>query len=115
MSDFGLRLREERERIGLNQSEFAERCGVKKLAQLNYEKGVRNPDSAYLAAASGIGVDVLYVLTGQHNPAVSVEQQALTPRQSALLDNYDNTSEEGKKIIEAAASAAAQSSVKRSA
>jgi len=63
------RLRKERERFGLNQADFGALGGVKKLAQFNYEKGERQPDSAYLAALAAHGVDVLYVLTGQRVPA----------------------------------------------
>jgi transcriptional regulator with XRE-family HTH domain len=63
------RLREERERLGLSQTEFGQIGGVKKVAQINYEKGVRQPDAAYLAAIAAAGVDVLYVLTGQRSAA----------------------------------------------
>ena len=61
---FGERLREERERLKLSQSDFGEACGVKKLAQFNYEKGERSPDVAYLEKASNLGVDLYYLLTG---------------------------------------------------
>jgi transcriptional regulator with XRE-family HTH domain len=61
----GDRLREERERTGLNQVAFAALGGVKKLAQINYEKGERSPDADYLAGLAAAGVDVLYVITGQ--------------------------------------------------
>ena len=37
----GQRLKEERERLGLNQTDFGLIGGVKKLAQLNYEKDER--------------------------------------------------------------------------
>lgn len=60
----GDRLRSERERLGLNQTEFGQLGGVKKLAQINYEKGDRQPDAAYLAAIAAAGADVLYILTG---------------------------------------------------
>ena len=102
-----LRLREERERLGFNQEAFGALGGVQKRAQINYEKGERHPDSAYLAAIAGAGADVLYILTGQRSqPAPPTAE--LAPRQRALLDNYEHTNEAGKKIIEATASAAAQ-------
>ncbi|CAE1145038.1 MULTISPECIES: XRE family transcriptional regulator [Serratia] len=62
--DIGLRLREERERLGLSQTAMGEIGGVKKLAQLKYEKGDHSPDAAYLAALSKFGLDALYVVTG---------------------------------------------------
>lgn len=37
----------------------------KKLAQFNYEKGVRTPDASYLQAIAEHGVDVCYLLTGK--------------------------------------------------
>lgn len=58
------RLKEERERMGLSQEKFGAIGGVKKLAQINYEKGERNPDSAYLAAIAVAGADVRYILEG---------------------------------------------------
>ena len=59
----GERLREERERLRLNQEQFGEIGGVRKQSQLLYEKGERHPDSQYLAAIAAAGVDVLFVLT----------------------------------------------------
>lgn len=63
MEDFGKRLKEERERIGLSQARFAELCGVGRTAQFNYERGERHPSSVYLDAAEKLGVDTLYVMT----------------------------------------------------
>ncbi|AOJ11687.1 helix-turn-helix domain-containing protein [Burkholderia mayonis] len=67
MAVFSQRLKEERQRLGLNQTAFAALGGVSKDAQLNYENGSRRPDSTYLEAVAAHGVDVLYVLTGQRN------------------------------------------------
>lgn len=64
METFGKRLKEERERLHLSQTEFGDAGGVKKLAQINYEKDLRKPDAEYLKNVAGIGVDILYVITG---------------------------------------------------
>ena len=56
----GARLREERERLGLNQEGFGQLGGVRKQAQLLYEKDERKPDSDYLVAVAAAGVDVLF-------------------------------------------------------
>lgn len=64
MSDFGSRLKEERERLGLSQQAFAKECGVGKTAQYTYEKGERDPSVSYLEAAEKLGVDTSYVVTG---------------------------------------------------
>ena len=60
---FANRLREERQRLGLSQSAIAEVAGVTKMSQINYEKGIRCPDSQYLVKIASIGADVLYILT----------------------------------------------------
>ncbi|CAD6876114.1 Phage repressor [Methylomonas fluvii] len=83
MSTFGDRLKEERERLRLNQPAFGELGGVRKQAQLHYEGNKRSPDADYLAAIAAAGVDVAYVLTGKRASNV-----ANTPTEVALLDNY---------------------------
>lgn len=62
--NLGDRLREERERLTLNQNEMADAGGVKRNSQGNYERGKQNPDTAYLLAVAEVGVDIHYVLTG---------------------------------------------------
>ena len=115
----GARLREVREALELSQTEFAqiaERAGVPgatRQSQAKYEKGLATPGAAYLAAIAAAGADVLYILTGQRMggaPMAPVAEptQQLSRRALAVAQNYEATSEEGKKIIEAAAFAAAQ-------
>lgn len=58
------RLTEERLRLGYGQGEFAALGGVGRGAQANYEKGLRQPDMAYLEAVAAAGADVLYIVTG---------------------------------------------------
>ncbi len=87
MSTIGERLREERERLGLNQPAFAEVGGVQKRAQINYEKDERHPDAAYLAAVAEAGVDDLYVLTGQHAHNVTKQSYVSTSRHMTENEN----------------------------
>ena len=65
MRNFFSRLREEREKLGLSQEEFGEKCGVRKQAQCLYENGKGRPNSAYLEAAVALGVDIGYIFTGK--------------------------------------------------
>ncbi|MEO5341075.1 MAG: helix-turn-helix domain-containing protein [Magnetococcus sp. MYC-9] len=58
------RLRAERKRLGMNQTDFAEKGGVGLGSQVRYESGERLPDAGYLAAIAGLGADVTYILTG---------------------------------------------------
>ncbi|UZT80640.1 helix-turn-helix transcriptional regulator [Ectopseudomonas chengduensis] len=133
MDTFGDRLRMERERLGLNQEGLGEIGGVKKLAQINYEKGKRHPDAEYLAAVAAAGVDVLFVLTGQRTPGMTDQPNGATSRyltengnpvthsvaaeplgeyrlnrrEKALLENYRGSDEEGRRAMESTASALA--------
>ena len=101
------RIKEERKRLGMSQKVCALYGGVDGRTQRKYEQGESPPDVDYLGKLHKFapGIDVLYILTGQRQAQTGV---TLTPRQAALLDNYEHTSEEGKKIIEGAAFAAAQ-------
>ena len=121
MPNFSERLRTERERLELSQQGLAEKCGVTARSQRNYESGERNPDSVYLAAIAAAGADVLYILTGVRSgvaaaaPVAAEPAAQLSRRALAVAQNYEATSEEGKKIIEAAAFAAAKPAAKRGA
>ncbi|WGW43511.1 helix-turn-helix transcriptional regulator [Pseudomonas aeruginosa] len=81
----GERLKEERNRVGANQTVFAEQCGVTKNTQLAYEKGERSPDANYLAAAAAAGVDVQYVVTGERRPQPA---GSISAEEADLLDRF---------------------------
>lgn len=71
----------------MSQERFGEVGGVQKRAQINYEKGERNPDSAYLSAIAAAGADVLYILTGQRSLPLA-PQSLLDAGDRVLLDNF---------------------------
>ena len=58
------RLKNERARLGLNQTDFAAIAGQSKKSQMRYEAGERSPDAAYLSLLASAGADVAYILTG---------------------------------------------------
>lgn len=62
MSNISERLREERKRLRLSQGEFADLLGIHRNTQARYERGEREPDTAYLDAIRKAGVDVGYVV-----------------------------------------------------
>lgn len=64
----GNRLQEERKRLGLNQDVFAAEVGVAKRTLASYEGGAGDVGALVLAHAALLGVDVLYVVTGQRTP-----------------------------------------------
>jgi transcriptional regulator with XRE-family HTH domain len=76
----GSRIREERTRLGKNQAELAAEIGIAKKSQTNYELGHSAPNAEYLAAVAGLGMDVLYVLTGNPSPTLQGDELELLRR-----------------------------------
>ena len=91
------RLKEERLRLELTQPEMGEAGGVKKGAQINYEKGERSPDAEYFAAIASIGADVQYIITGIRSAT------ALLADEQLLLERYRAAPAAGKQAILGAA------------
>ena len=85
MLNFFFFLREIRKGMNLTQADFGALAGVTVTAQLNYEKGTRNPDTAYLERLAAHGVDVVYLLTGERIPRGA---SALSEAEAALLARY---------------------------
>lgn len=81
---FSNRLREERIRLKLNQTDFAAAGGVTKKSQVGYENDGEPAFVRYLEEIAKIGVDVRYLLTGQR-----ADEPILTPDQRALLAQWD--------------------------
>lgn len=95
MSDldtFGSRLRKERVRLGLNQTDFAEIGGIQKDGQVKYEADKREPGAAYMTAIAAAGVDILYVLTGVITVSANDDEVA-------LLSGYRELSERDKTSV----------------
>lgn len=76
----GLRLKEERKRLGLTQEAMGVACGVTKRTQIFYETDSVGASAAYLAAAHELGADVAYLLTGK--------RERLSPEDRELLDTW---------------------------
>ena len=93
MNDFSLRLKDERKRLYLNQTDFGALGGVKKDAQLNYENGSRKPDLAYLLALNNAGVDVFYLLTGE------IVEKRLSNDERILVSAYRQLDNSGKTSV----------------
>lgn len=67
MVSLGERLREERERLGMSQTQFGDLAQVTKKTQMLYEGDQRSPKADYLTAIAEQGVDVQYVLVGNRS------------------------------------------------
>jgi len=86
----GARLREEREKVGLSQTELGMIGGVGRNTQASYEKGQQHPTTAYLLLVREKGVDIAYILTGRRTT------DDLTPDEAQVFDIYRSLPD-GKK------------------
>lgn len=77
---FSVRLRRERERLGLTQQQFAELVGVSRMTQGNYESGKRFPGEDYFEALERIGdkVDRFFLFFGQRMDDMTDQAVAVT-------------------------------------
>lgn len=91
---FGTRLRLERERSGLNQVKFARLMGTTAVQQSLYEYDKRQLRGAYLARLASEGVDVLFVLTGNHSAGGH-----MPPEVDQLLSAFASLSPELQRSI----------------
>lgn len=78
----GARIKEERERFGMTQPQFAEAAGAAKRTLIEWEKGSTSPTAVQLSALMNIGVDVMYIITGARSA------NALAPEEQLLLERY---------------------------
>lgn len=103
--DIGLRVKQVRVRNDLNQRDFAARLGISNGGISQIESGKTVPGGDFLLRIhQEFGVDLTWLLTGVSGEGYS----PLTPRQSALLDNYDHLSESDKAALERTAFALAE-------
>ncbi|MDH1333510.1 helix-turn-helix domain-containing protein [Comamonas thiooxydans] len=96
----GERIKEERFRLDMPQLAFAEACNVSRGALLKWEKGEATPNAGVLALMAGLGVDVLYVVTGQR---ANASESTLAPAERELLQAWRNGSPDGRSALEAMA------------
>lgn len=81
----GQRLWQERTRLGLTQTEMAQRGGVVMRTYADYESGRSSPKAENLQLWAGTGVDVLFVVTGQANAGM------LTAEEATVLSYWRNS------------------------
>ncbi|WP_420905765.1 helix-turn-helix domain-containing protein [Candidatus Magnetaquiglobus chichijimensis] len=70
-------MKEERNRLGLTQEEFARLSGATRRTQTNYENDSRSPDADYLSAIAKAGADVGYLLTGVRSNKPNIQAKGL--------------------------------------
>jgi transcriptional regulator with XRE-family HTH domain len=84
MPSIGERLKEERERLGLTLVAFAELSGSKKNTVVDWQKNVSSPPLAKLSALEKLGLDIIYIITG-NRPELP---ESLAADEQLLIDTY---------------------------
>lgn len=82
----GGRLRAERRRLGINQTEFGAIAGASKRTVIEWEKGSTSPSAVQLSALSGAGVDIVYVVTGACHDTNNKKQSQNRTALTGLID-----------------------------
>ena len=90
------RLVECRKALGLSQQAVADHVGIAARSQRNYESGERSPDADYLSALAVLGMDVLYLLTGQRS-GIGEQAAKLTAEEEAMLGYFRDASKEARR------------------
>ena len=106
LQHIGERLRGERARLGLSQVVFSDACGVNRSTLATWEKGEQSPTAAVLSLMAGLGVDVLYVVTGERAPLGS---GALSQEERQLVAIYKKGDALARQALESVAAMAARS------
>lgn len=63
--EMGARLKDERERLGHSQADFAAMCGISKTSLGGYERGETSPNMMMMMVFADFGVDPVFVMTGR--------------------------------------------------
>lgn len=92
------RLRQERERLGLNQTEMGDRGCVARKAQIHYESGERNMTLDYLDNLAASGVDVGYILFGERGIGGGSADQGFAEDELDVLRWWRKASEDAKAV-----------------
>lgn len=96
--------------MGMNQTDFGVAAGVSRGTQKAYELESSSPDIRYLSTVQGMGVDVLYLLTGTR---AAVDGEGLSAEEAKVLEQYRSMTDENKASIERVAAALANYVVKK--
>lgn len=107
LTTLGERLKEERERLGISQTDFGALGRVGKSSQINYEKGDRSPDGNYFSAIAVAGVDILYIITGRRAVLTATD---LRPDETQMLTNYRALASDDRATVQRVTTALAESS-----
>lgn len=107
----GVRLREERDRLGLSQADFGALMGVSRGTQKNYELelAVGALDLKYISALEANGVDAVYVVSAR--PSLG---DGLTEVEATIIAQFRSISEEDQAAVRRFLKAMADDAVRQS-
>jgi transcriptional regulator with XRE-family HTH domain len=103
----GERLKAERLRVSYSQVAFADACEINRGTLSNWEKGEQTPSAAALGVMAKLGVDVLFVVTGQR---AGEAETTLAPAERELMQAWRQGPEQVKEAMQAIAKLAFLSS-----
>lgn len=109
-STVGARLKSERTRLGFNIRDFAERAGVGKSTQGNYENDVGMPDADYLNRISQLGAEIFWIMRGEAEDDEHREKRAenYPPEVREMIANYELCPTDVQKSLRTLAAASAK-------
>lgn len=90
--ELGARLREERQKTGFSQTDFADLADASLQSQTRYETGQTLPKLDYLFALAKHGIDVTFVMTGKRSDS------ALSPKEQILLGYFNKLNPDNQDI-----------------
>lgn len=77
MQTIGSRLKAERERIGMSQSDICSLTGVSRKSLFNYENDERSPDAEFLSTLGKSGFDIGFIICGKVSGDISVNSDSI--------------------------------------
>lgn len=89
----GMRLQEERKRLGYSQEYFSLLMGVSRRTQVSYESRDKNSGLIYLSKAQAKGLDIYYVISGN---TITFEEEKLSESETNLLTAFRNLNQQEK-------------------
>ncbi|WP_314342831.1 helix-turn-helix transcriptional regulator [Simonsiella muelleri] len=92
-------MKEQRKKLGLKQSEAAEKCGVSREIWGKWERGENKPTSEKLFSFEKIGIDVNYVMYGEQRSDFRQPEITLSAEEQELLTQFRQLNQDGKTAI----------------
>lgn len=91
--NIGLRLNQERKRLGYSQTALATKLNRSKATQVKYESNETYPDAEYFFALNQLGADIYYIITGEQLEAFKKNDER------ELVSGYRVMDEKEKNIL----------------